>query len=213
MFAVGCARRGLQVQPSAAQAEVLRVAGAFRSGGGYRSLGSGAPKALHAAGVQVLAAGDEGTTHCSGFTFAVMWTVAEARGLIARFSPDQLHHLQRAWFGAEGDAERQAGPALAALAIGDSVPLEACMPGDFVQFWRGRTGHSAVLLEWRGEGARRTGLRYRSSQASTAGIGDHEEYFSDAEGPDGKRGEVDRQRTYCARLDEAARIGVSSAAP
>jgi hypothetical protein len=59
-----------------------------------------------------------------------------------------------------------------------------------------------VLVEWVREGGRIIGIKYRSSQKSTDGIGDRVEYFADVKGREGK---VDRARTYVARLDEGER--------
>jgi hypothetical protein len=55
-----------------------------------------------------------------------------------------------------------------------------------------------VLVDWIREDERIIGIKYRSSQKSTDGIGDRIEYFADAEGRDGK---VDRKRLYVGRLN------------
>ena len=186
--------------------DVIVTARRYADGGGYRFTGTGSPSELRARGEVVLAAGDEGTTYCSGFTFAVAWRVGFARGLLQSKSPSELHAFQRAWYGADGDSERLLGPAMESFGVGRSVPSEACEPGDFVQFWRGRTGHSAVFLGWNWAGGiKPAGFAYRSSQASTNGIGDKDEYFGDALDAAGMpRGEVDRARMYCARMSARA---------
>jgi hypothetical protein len=100
--------------------------------------------------------------------------------------------------------EKQCAFAVERLGIGRHVKeLEAARPGDFVQIWRtNKSGHSVVLVDWVREGERIVGIKYRSSQKSTDGIGDRVEYFADAKGHEGK---VDRRRTYVARLDESPR--------
>jgi hypothetical protein len=77
------------------------------------------------------------------------------------------------------------------------VPAEEAEAGDFLQFWRGRSGHSVVFIRWIERDGRRVGFEYRSSQGATDGIGDHIEYFNDS----GVRGgQVDPQRMYFARF-------------
>ena len=63
-----------------------------------------------------------------------------------------------------------------------------------------KSGHSVVFLGWAEQDGKRVGLRYRSSQGSTKGVGDVTEYFTDAKDPDGKPGRVLRDRTYFGRL-------------
>jgi hypothetical protein len=83
--------------------------------------------------------------------------------------------------------------------IGHGVKFEEAQAGDFVQFWRGKTGHSVVFLNWVEKDGKKIGMRYRSSQTSTDGVGDRTEYFSDS---GVKGGQVLRERTYFARLNE-----------
>ena len=69
-----------------------------------------------------------------------------------------------------------------------------------MQIWRtNKSGHSVVFVDWVREGDQIVGIKYRSSQKSTDGIGDRVEYFADAAG---KGGKVDRKRTYVARLND-----------
>ena len=186
--------------------DVIVAARDYADGGGYKFAGTGSPSELRARGGVVLARGDEGTTYCSGYTFAVAWRVGFERGLLQSKTPDELHAFQRAWYGADGDSERQAGPAMEQFGVGKSISWEQCAPGDFVQFWRGRTGHSAVFLRWlRAESSTALGFSYRSSQATTNGIGDKEESFADVlDAAGAPRGEVDRARMYCARISARA---------
>jgi len=77
------------------------------------------------------------------------------------------------------------------------VSADEAKAGDFLQFYRGKDGHSVVFLKWVEESGQRVGFTYRSSQKSTNGVGDKTEYFSDAAGKEGK---VDRTRMYFGRL-------------
>lgn len=196
-------------RPADGGADVLRVAGGFADGGGYNTqwAGSGCPDEVRHAGERVLARATGGT-YCSGFTFAVAMAVAERRGLLAGKDVAQVRAFQKDWYGATpAGRETQCAYAMERLGIGRAVPLTDARPGDFVQLWRvpGPTGkvsgHSVVLVDWVVEGGRRVGLVYRSSQASTAGVGTATERFADAAVNPGR---VDRARTYAGRLAEAA---------
>lgn len=192
----------------AAQADdaVLSVARSYADGGGYNRKwsGSGSPEAITHDGRRVLAAG-EGGTYCCGYTFAVAMKVAQQRGLLEGKSFDDVKRFQKLWYGAT-DADDKTLVVLAAetLGVGRGVPLEEAQPGDFVQLWRhGGSGHSVVLLGWVEEEGRKVGVRYRSSQGSTDGVGDAVEYFADAPG---ERGRVLRDETFACRLNGGASL-------
>lgn len=174
----------------------VRVARSYEDGGKYNWAGSGTPHEILFNGERILAKGTNGT-YCSGFTFTVAMRTAEENELLKGKTADEIRRFQKEWYGATGDTEKQAGPALEHLGIGKSIPMDQAQAGDFVQFWRGKSGHSAVFLKWIEEDGRKIGFRYRSTQKSTDGIGDKTEYFNDAPG---RKGEVIRARTYFARL-------------
>jgi hypothetical protein len=183
---------------------VLRAAYAFPDGGLYNAkwAGSGTPEEITHNGTRILAKG-EGGTYCCGFTFAVVMRVAAEHKLLADKSAEQVKRFQKDWYGAvdEPDVrERQAAVAVERIGVGKTVPFDDATPGDFCQFWRGKSGHSVVFLGWAEQDGKRVGLRYRSSQGSTKGVGDVTEYFTDAKDPDGKPGRVLRDRTYFGRL-------------
>ena len=192
---------------SAAEPErhpVIRAARAFPDGGAYNEkwAGSGSPEEILHDGQRVLAKGDG--TYCCGFTFAVAMRVAAEQGLLKDKSLEQVRRFQKEWYGAveEPDVrERQAAVAVERLGVGQTVPFDDARPGDFCQFWRGKSGHSVVFLGWAEQDGKRVGLRYRSSQGSTSGVGDVTEYFTDFKAPDGKPGRVLRDRTYFGRLN------------
>jgi hypothetical protein len=185
---------------------VLQIARSFKDGGGYVwESGSGAPRSIDFKGETILNAQEKGT-YCSGFTFTVAMQAAAERGLLEGKSAAEVRRFQKQWYGASEEAEAretQCALAVERLAIGQHVKeLEQARPGDFVQIWRtNKSGHSVILVDWIREGDRIIGLKYRSSQKSTDGIGDRVEYFADVEGREGK---VDRSRTYVARLKDGA---------
>src|SRR5688572_3443862 len=192
-----------QLQSAAAKPQaVLEVARSFKDGGGYIwEGGSGAPQAIEFGGETIVKQQEKGT-YCSGFTFSVAMRAAAERGLLAGKSVEAVRRFQKEWYGVPKVAqEKQCAVAVERLGIGRHVKdLKAARPGDFVQIWRtNKSGHSVVLVEWVRDSGQIVGLKYRSSQKSTDGIGDRVEYFADVAGRGGK---VDRSRTYVARLGE-----------
>jgi hypothetical protein len=184
---------------AAGAANVVKIARSFPDGGGYALKGTGVPEAIEFGGERILSK-VEPTTYCSGFTFTVVMKAAAERGLLAGKAADEVRKFQKQWYGATKESgETQCAFALEQLGIGTQIKPERARPGDFVQFWRtSKSGHSAVFLGWVTEGRRKVGLKYRSSQPATKGIGDHIEYFADVEGHKGK---VLPERIYFGRLD------------
>lgn len=178
---------------------VLEAAQGFADGGGYRedwSGGTGSPVEVKHKGA-VIVKKDDGGTYCNGFTFATVIKVVGEAGLLNDKTVAQLRAFQRTWYGTTREsAEEQCAKAVGELGVGRKVSADEAKAGDFVQFWRSNnTGHSAVFLGWIEEEGKRVGLRYRSSQGSTNGIGDMREKF-EANG-----GKVKPARIYFGRLD------------
>jgi hypothetical protein len=182
-----------------AATDVVDVARSYRDGGGYGWKGSGVPEAIRFKGEQILPKGEH--TYCSGYTFAVVMKAAEERGLLRDISVDQIRAFQKQWYGATKESgETQCVFAVKALGIGEQIAAENAQPGDFLQLWRSnKSGHSVVFLEWVVERDRPIGIKYRSTQTSTDGIGDRVEYFA---GVPGKNGKVDPERIYFCRLHD-----------
>lgn len=187
----------LSLNAFAAESNTVQIATSYKDGGKYNWAGSGTPHEILFKDETILAKGTNGT-YCSGFTFTVVMRAAEQNNLLKDKTAEQIRRFQKEWYGATGDTEKQAGPAMENLGVGKIVSFEQARSGDFVQFWRGRSGHSAVFLKWIEEGGKKIGFQYRSTQKSTDGIGDNIEYFNDV--PE-KKGAVLRDRTYFARLD------------
>lgn len=199
---------------------VLAAARSYPDAGGYnlKWAGSGTPEEVLFGGQRILAKGTDGT-YCCGFTFAVMMKVARERDLLAGKSVEQVRKLQKEWYGAVEDKvtrERQCAVALEHLGIGREVKFDDARPGDFGQLWREKSGHSVIFLGWAEKDGKRVGLRYRSSQGSTKGIGDKTEYFRDSSVPEtgdarpGKTADVDRARVYFGRLDSGPSVSEGS---
>lgn len=181
----------------------LRVANGYKDGGKYNTkwTGSGTPEEIRHKGERILAASEDGT-YCSGFTFAVVMKTAEQAGLLQNKKVEDVRKFQKDWYGAVSEEEmreKQCALAVGKLGIGRQVSPEEAQPGDFVQFWRGRSGHSVVFLGWvRDKDGNPTGLKYRSTQGSTDGIGNKVEYLNNSEAGSGS---VDPDRVYFARLE------------
>ena len=187
--------------PSTQPVDVVAVSRAFADGGGYNLKwgGSGTPEEIRFKGARILAKGTDGT-YCCGFTFAVVMKAAGDAGLLKDKTVEQIKRFQKEWYGAvtEPDVrEKQCSVALGNLGIGKTVSADEAQAGDFLQFWRTKSGHSVVFLKWVEQDGKRVGFTYRSSQGSTDGVGDKTEYFKDS---GIEKGEVDPQRTYFGRL-------------
>ncbi len=177
--------------------EVVAAARSFEDGGGYEwAGGTGSPREIRLAGELILARQERGS-YCCGYTFAVVMQVCESEGLLAGREAEEVRKFRKHWYGAVDDEtvrEQQCAWALENLGIGRTVRPRKAKAGDFLQFWRGRSGHSVVFLGWETRGEDVVGIRYRSSQGSTDGIGDKVELFQ------GAGGDVDPERLYFGRL-------------
>lgn len=209
LAAIGCLLPALvradraATQPAVPTGEdVIKIARGYKDGGGYKWAGSGACEDLKHDGKIVLAKSAEGT-YCCGYTFSVAMKAAEQFGLLKDKSFDDVKQMQREWYGVSQDKdiiERQPVRAMIDLGIGHTVKPDDAKPGDFLQFWRGKSGHSVVFLDWIDKDGNHVGFKYRSSQKSTDGIGDKEEFLNTS---GVKGGEVDPKRMYFARFGSA----------
>jgi hypothetical protein len=183
---------------------VLEAARSFADGGGYnvKWAGSGTPQEVRFNGQRVLAKGTDGT-YCCGFTFAVAMKAGMEMGLFDGKSIERIKRFQKEWYGAVDEPdirEKQCSVAVERLGVGRSIPPDEARPGDFMQFWRTpKGGHSVIFLDWIEKNGKHIGFRYRSSQGSTMGIGDTEEYFSDT---GIEKARVLRDRIYFGRFEK-----------
>jgi hypothetical protein len=179
--------------------DVVKTARSYKDGGGYEWKGPGVPEEIRFKGERILPKGEK--TYCSGFTFAVVMQAAEKRGLLHDKTVEQIRKFQKEWYGATKESgETQCALAVERLGIGNAIKPDKARAGDFLQLWRtDKSGHSVVFLEWVEDGRQPIGIKYRSTQTSTNGIGDRIEYFADVPGKEGK---VDMKRLYFCRLNE-----------
>ena len=181
---------------------VIGVARSYTSGGGYNEKwgGTGCPEEIQFEKQRVLGKGTNGT-YCCGFTFAVAMKAGGKMDLFKGKTIEQIKRFQKEWYGAVDEPEireKQCSVAVEHLGVGKSIPSDEAQPGDFCQLWREKSGHSVIFMGWEEKDGKRIGLKYRSSQGSTKGIGDRSEFFSDTGIKDAK---VDRKRVYFGRFN------------
>lgn len=152
----------------------------------------------------------DGSTYCTGFTFAVFYTCSLNRGLLEEFTDDDIKKLHSVWN--QGDAKNKPKLCVDAIskpindklkALGKEVSLDESKMNDFCQIWRtSGSGHSVILVEKIVKDGKIAGIKYISSNASVnsltgkTGVGENTEYFSDS------GGKMIRENTYFARLNQ-----------
>ena len=135
-------------------------------------------------------------SHCCGFTLSVAFIVALNRGYFNGKSVGSVKKFFNDWYGAGGAFGKLCVSALINIGIGNEVSLENAVAGDFCQIWRkSGSGHSVIFLEHIQKNDKIVGIKYRSSQKSTNGIGDNTEYFTDG------GGSVLKDKTYFGRMN------------
>ena len=199
--------------------DVLSVARAFEplATGGYRWKdgrgvpSTGMPLDIYFKSTQpIFKKPADGSTYCTGYTFAVAFTVALNRGLLNDFTDQDIKKMQGVWN--EGDPKKYPKLCVDAIskpiapnlkALGKEVSLTETKAGDFCQIWRSTTsGHSVIVVEVIKKDNKIVGLKYYSSNSTTnpttkrSGAGENTEYFSDSGGT------MLRDKTYFARLDK-----------
>ena len=153
----------------------------------------------------------DGSTYCTGFTFAVGYVTCLNLGLLNSFTDADIIKMQKVWN--QGDAKTYPKLCVDAIAntkysdekvLGEEVTIENVKPGDFCQIWRNTgSGHSVIVLEMIKKDGKTVGIKYYSSntkinpQTKRSGPGENTEYFTDAVGMGGK---VLRNKTYFARI-------------
>jgi hypothetical protein len=178
--------------------DILQAANKF-SGGGYQWGGvSGVciPLMYQEELIKNFNNGDK--THCSGFTLSIAFIIASNRGLFMNKDLIRIKAFASQWYSEGGINGKLCVDAIKNLGIGKEIPFSETRSGDFCQIWRTNgSGHTVIFINYIYEDSEIIGIKYRSSQKSTNGIGNRIEYFSDS-----GRGIVDKRYTFFARLDE-----------
>lgn len=186
--------------------DILKV-GESVSGGGYNKAfaGTGTPFVISHGGQEILSAATDGT-YCSGYTCGVAMKTMQERGMLNDMTPEQLKNFQKTWYGAKdfekGKSETLSTKALEDYNLGKRIEHKEAKPGDIAQIWRNNgSGHSVIFKDWvTDDKGNRVGIKYRSSQPNTKGIGDRTEMFDN---------KIDPKRIYVARLNNFKNGGVN----
>lgn len=150
----------------------------------------------------------DGSTYCTGFTFATFYITALNRGLLNNLTDNDIINLKNVWN--QGEATNRPKLCVDAIAntknsngktLGKEVSFENAKAGDFCQIWRkGGSGHSVIFKEPLIENGKKVGIVYYSSNASKnpntgrSGAGEGKEKFTNFGGG------VLKDNTYFARL-------------
>lgn len=184
--------------------DILKV-GESVSGGGYNKAfaGSGTPFVITHNGQEILPAATSGT-YCSGYTCGVTMKAMQQRGMLNEMTPEQLKNFQKTWYGAKGfekgKSETLSVKALEDYNLGKGIKHDEAKAGDIAQIWRENgSGHSVIFKDWvTDKNGKKIGIKYRSSQPSTGGIGDRTEMFGT---------KINPERIYLARLNSHSKGG------
>jgi hypothetical protein len=167
-------------------------------GGSYVLSSTGTPEDLIHNSDTILAKSQSGT-YCSGYTFYLLFNALKENGWLEGYTKSDLKRMQKEWYGNTKEAfETQCLYVLEKEKLGRKVEWEEADPGDFVQFWRNnKSGHSVLFLGWERDSVGViNGIKYRSSQTKTDGIGDRVESIG------GGPKEINRWRLYVVRLEK-----------
>lgn len=156
------------------------------------------------------------SSHCVGLTYEVFFKAMEERNKVAGISPNNFNNMtinnmkdfMLTWYNAKGtpkSAGDQLAGAIVKYGLGSQIKiLEDAKAGDFIDFSRTKSGHTAVFINWlKDDKGNIVGFKYWSTQESTNGIDYKEEYFSDnLQGT--FKGTVNRNQLYIGRVGPIA---------
>jgi len=156
------------------------------------------------------------SSHCVGLTYEVFFKAMQERNKEAGISPDNFNNMtinnmrdfMLTWYDAEGtpksEGDQLAG-AIVKYGLGKQITrLENAKAGDFIDFSRTKSGHTAVFINWlRDDKGNIVGFKFWSTQQSTNGIAYKEEYFSDNP-QKAFKGTVNRNQLYIGRVGPIA---------
>jgi hypothetical protein len=152
------------------------------------------------------------SSHCVGLTYEIFFKAMQERNKEAGISSDNFNNMAIdnmqdflfTWYAAQGTPKsegNQLAGAIVKYGLGTRIiSLEDAKAGDFIDFSRTKSGHTAVFINWlKDEKGKIVGFRYWSTQDSTSGIGYKEEYFSD-NAQEAFKGTVNRNQLYIGRV-------------
>jgi hypothetical protein len=181
--------------------DVITVAKSWNGGGYNWGEGSGLSIPLmwvnpKTGKEEILKDKQEKGTYCSGYVLQVGYIVAKNRNLFNNKTKDEVINLINQWYGPD---KKTCVTAITNANIGKEIKFEQAQPGDFCQLWRTNgSGHNVIFLNFiKNKNNDIIGIKYRSTQTKTNGIGDNIEYFK------GFGGKVNKNDTYFARLNNS----------
>ena len=156
------------------------------------------------------------SSHCVGLTYEVFFKAMKERNKEAGLAPDNFNNMtinnmrdfMLTWYDAEGTPKSkgdQLAGAIVKYGLGNQITrLEDAKAGDFIDFSRTKSGHTAVFINWlRDDKSNIVGFKFWSTQKSTNGIAYKEEYFSDNP-QEAFKGTVNRNQLYIGRVGSIA---------
>lgn len=152
------------------------------------------------------------SSHCVGLTYEVFFKAMQQRNKEAGISSnnfnnmsiDNMKDFMLTWYNALGTPKSQGDQLAGAIVkygLGTRVTrLEDAEAGDFIDFSRTQSGHTAVFINWlKDNEGNIVGFRYWSTQGSTNGIAYKQEYFiGNSQG--NFKGTVNRNQLYIGRV-------------
>jgi hypothetical protein len=152
------------------------------------------------------------SSHCVGLTYEIFFKAMQERNKEAGISSDNFNNMAidnmqdflLTWYAAQGTPKsegNQLAGAIVKYGLGTRITsLEDAKAGDFIDFSRTKSGHTAVFINWlKDDKGKIAGFKYWSTQDSTSGIGYKEEYFSDNV-QEAFKGTVNRNQLYIGRV-------------
>jgi hypothetical protein len=152
------------------------------------------------------------SSHCVGLTYEVFFKAMEERNKEAGISSDNFNNMTienmkdflLTWYAAKGNSKaegNQLAGAIVKYGLGTQITrLEEVKAGDFIDFSRTKSGHTAIFISWlRDDRSKIIGFKYWSTQDSTNGIGYKEEYLNGISAGSVK-GTVDISQLYIGRV-------------
>jgi hypothetical protein len=152
------------------------------------------------------------SSHCVGLTYEVFFRAMQNRNKEAGLSLNNFNNMTiddmkdflLTWYAAKGTPKaegNQLAGAIVKYGLGTKITRpEDAKAGDFIDFSRTRSGHTAVFINWlKDNKGSIVGFKYWSTQESTNGIGYKEEYFSDNP-QKAFKGAVNRKQLYIGRV-------------
>jgi hypothetical protein len=152
------------------------------------------------------------SSHCVGLTYEVFYKAMQERNKEAGINPDNFNDMTAedmknfllTWYAAlskpKSEGNQLAG-AIVNYGLGTQITrLQDASAGDFIDFSRTKSGHTAVFINWiKDVKSNIVGFKYWSTQESTGGIGYNVEYFSD-NAEEAYKGAVNRNQLYIGRV-------------